>query len=317
MRLLENPSFSFIPTRKIGYMISGTLILLSILSFATRGLEQGIDFLGGTEIVVENVGTLDALEVRASMAEVLDGEPEVKTFGTTGLLIRTASEREVSDIQRDVLAQFQASFPDVSPEVVQTNVVGPRFAADLQRGAIYSVLGALFVIFVYIMLRFEWRYGLGALAAITHDVIIVLGIFSLFQDVLPFSLQIDQAIIAAFLTIVGYSLNDTVVVFDRTREYLNLFKTDPYEEVVNRSMNSTLSRTVVTSVTTLIVTSILLFFGGDVLRGFSFALVLGVIIGTYSSVYVASPIVVDIRLWLEGSEKEESNKYKRKERTRI
>jgi preprotein translocase SecF subunit len=186
--------------------------------------------------------------------------------------------------------------------VVQTDVVGPRFAQDLQRGAIYSVLGALFVIFMYIMLRFEWRYGIGALAAITHDVIIVLGIFSMFQDLLPFSLQIDQAIIAAFLTIVGYSLNDTVVVFDRAREYLNLFKTDPYAEVMNRSINSTLSRTVVTSITTLIVTSILLFFGGDVLRGFSFALVLGVIIGTYSSVFVASPVVVELRHWLEDKD---------------
>lgn len=302
MRLLENPSFSFISNRKIGYLISGTLIVLSLLSFMTRGLEQGIDFLGGTEIVIENVGELDALDVREALAAPLGSQPEVKTFGTTGLLIRTASERDVDDLRRTILAEFETAFPGVSPEVVRTDVVGPRFAEDLQRGAIYSVLGALFVIFVYIMLRFEWRYGLGALAAITHDVIIVLGIFSLFQDLLPFSLQIDQAIIAAFLTIVGYSLNDTVVVFDRSREYLNLFKTDPYEEVINRSINSTLSRTVVTSITTLIVTSILLFFGGDVLRGFSFALVLGVIIGTYSSVFVASPVVVELHNRLEQSD---------------
>lgn len=302
MRLLENPSFSFIPNRKIGYLISGTLIVLSLLSFMTRGLEQGIDFLGGTELVLEDVGELDALNVRAALTEPLGSQPEVKTFGTTGLLIRTAAERDVDDLRRTILSTFETEFPSVSPDVVQTNVVGPRFAQDLQRGAIYSVLGALFVIFMYIMLRFEWRYGIGALAAITHDVIIVLGIFSLFQDLLPFSLQIDQAIIAAFLTIVGYSLNDTVVVFDRTREYVNLFKTDSYDKIVNRSINSTLSRTVVTSLTTLIVTSILLFFGGDVLRGFSFALVLGVIIGTYSSVFVASPVVVELRHWLEDSD---------------
>lgn len=302
MRLLENPNFSFIPNRKIGYIISGTLILLSILSFFTRGLEQGIDFLGGTEFVVENVGELDALDVRASMAQEFGTEPEVKSFGTTGLLIRTAAEEDIEDLREMVMGAFAADFAEANPEIVQTNVVGPRFAADLQRGAIYSVLGALFVIFMYIMLRFEWRYGLGALGAVTHDVIIVLGIFSLFQDVLPFSLQVDQAIIAAFLTIVGYSLNDTVVVFDRTREYVNLFKTDKYMDVVNRSINSTLSRTVVTSITTLIVTSILLFFGGDVLRGFSFALVLGVIIGTYSSVFVASPIVVELRLRAEGED---------------
>ena len=311
MRLLENPSFSFIPNRKIGYLISGTLILLSLLSFMTRGLEQGIDFLGGTEIVLENVGDLDALDVRSALTEPLGSQPEVKTFGTTGLLIRTAADRDVDDLRRTIIAEFESSFPDVSPQVVQTNVVGPRFAQDLQRGAIYSVLGALFVIFVYIMLRFEWRYGIGALAAITHDVIIVLGIFSMFQDLLPFSLQIDQAIIAAFLTIVGYSLNDTVVVFDRAREYLNLFKTDPYAEVMNRSINSTLSRTVVTSITTLIVTAILLFFGGDVLRGFSFALVLGVIIGTYSSVFVASPVVVELRHRLEQSDSKGKRKRAR------
>jgi len=152
---------------------------------------------------------------------------------------------------------------------------------------------------VYILVRFEWRYSMGAVAALVHDVTITLGLFSLLSGIVPFSLQIDQSIIAAFLTIVGYSLNDTVVVFDRIREYANLFKTEEFDEVVNKSINTTLSRTVVTSVTTLIVVTILFIFGGEVLRGFSFALIVGVMIGTYSSVFVASPVVVELRHWEE------------------
>ena len=178
---------------------------------------------------------------------------------------------------------------------------GPPQSVDLKRGAIYAVLGALLVVFLYIMVRFEWRYSLGAVAALVHDVTITLGIFSMLAGIAPFSLQIDQSLIAAFLTIVGYSLNDTVVVFDRVREYVNLFKTEPFDEIVNRSINATLSRTVVTSVTTFIVVTILFLFGGEVLRGFSFALIIGVVIGTYSSVFVASPTIVELERRMEAS----------------
>jgi preprotein translocase SecF subunit len=171
----------------------------------------------------------------------------------------------------------------------------------LKRGAIYAVFGALGVIFLYILVRFEWRYSMGAVAALVHDVTITLGLFSILAGIVPFSLQIDQSIIAAFLTIVGYSLNDTVVVFDRVREYQNLFKTESFPKVVNRSINGTLSRTVVTSTTTLLVTLILFIFGGEVLRGFSFALTFGVVIGTYSSVFVASPVLVELEKRLEKS----------------
>ena len=148
---------------------------------------------------------------------------------------------------------------------------------------------------MYILIRFEWRFSVGAVAALTHDVIITLGLFSLLHHLVPFSLTIDQAIIAAFLTIVGYSLNDTVVVFDRIREYTNLFKTEAYDHIVNRSINNTLSRTVVTSGTTLLVVITLFIFGSEVLRGFAFALAIGIIIGTYSSIFVASPVVVELR----------------------
>jgi preprotein translocase SecF subunit len=299
MRLFENADYVFIPNRTKGYIFSGILLTVAVLSLTFKGLALGIDFQGGMEFVIENTGQLSTVEVREELTGVLGQQPEVKSYGQTGILVRTSAEGETTQIENQIMSTIEQSFAGVSPELVRTDIVGPRFAEDLKRGALYSVLGALFIIFVYILVRFEWRYSIGAVAALIHDVTITLGLFSLLSGVVPFSLQIDQAIIAAFLTIVGYSLNDTVVVFDRIREYANLFKTEAFDEVVNKSINTTLSRTVVTSVTTLIVVSILFIFGGEVLRGFSFALIVGVVIGTYSSVFVASPVVVELRHWEE------------------
>ena len=301
MRLFENPNFSFIPNRRVGYFISGILLLVSIISFSTKGLEQGIDFQGGMEFVLGNTEGLSTVAVRSALEGPLGSQPEVKTFGETGLLVRTSVQGEITAVESRILSTIRSNFEGADPRLEKTDVVGPRFAEDLKRGAIYAVFGALGVIFLYILVRFEWRYSMGAVAALVHDVTITLGLFSILSGLVPFSLQIDQSIIAAFLTIVGYSLNDTVVVFDRVREYQNLFKTESFPEVVNRSINGTLSRTVVTSTTTLLVTLILFIFGGEVLRGFSFALTFGVVIGTYSSVFVASPVLVELEKRLEKS----------------
>lgn len=295
MRIFENATFRFIQSRKTGYFVSGILLLISVISLSTRGLELGIDFKGGMEFVVESSELLDVNEVTTALSGVLEGAPGVKTFGENALLISTASEGEINTIEAAILNQIRTSFPNQTHEVIKTDVVGPRFADDLKRGAIQALLASLLVIFVYIFFRFEWRFSVGAVAALAHDVTITLGLFSLLQGLVPFSLEINQAIIAAFLTIVGYSLNDTVVVFDRIREYSNLFKTDAYDNVVNRSINNTLSRTIITSGTTLLVVSTLFIFGSGALRGFAFALLVGVIIGTYSSIFVASPVVVELR----------------------
>ena len=300
MRIFENASFNIVGSRRKAYMLSGTLLLLSFVSFMVRGLEMGIDFKGGMEFVVESRLVLEATEVRLALADVLGTEPEVKTYSDVGeggdaLLIRTLAGADINEVQQQIVQGIEEAFPGAQPVVIKTDIVGPRFAQDLMRGAIYSIITSLLVIFVYILIRFEWRFGLGAVAALFHDVLITLGIFSMLQGVLPFSLQIDQAIIAAFLTIVGYSLNDTVVIFDRIREFTNLFKTEPYKDVVNRSVNTTLSRTVITSCTTLLVVLTLFIFGGEVLRGFAFAMIFGIIIGTYSSVFVATPIVVELQ----------------------
>jgi preprotein translocase subunit SecF len=305
MRLFENPSFAFIQNRRKAYILSGVLIILSLISLMTRGLETGIDFQGGTEFVMETGVPLDVVQVRGHLTQALGSEPEVKLFGSsTDLLVRTTLVGDIDAIQGQVVSTLTSNFPDARVNVVRTESVGPRFADDLRRGAIYAVFASLFVIFVYITLRFgqilpfrldNVAYPLGAVAALAHDVTITLGIFSMLHHILPFSLTIDQAIIAALLTIVGYSLNDTVVVFDRIREFSNIFKTERFDLLVNRSINATLSRTVVTSVTTLLVLLTLFIFGGEVLRGFAFALIIGVLIGTYSSIFVASPVVVELK----------------------
>ena len=295
MRIFENANFAFVESRKKGYIISAILILASFASLAIHGLEMGIDFQGGMEFVIETDNSIDATEARSGLGGFLGAEPEVKTFGTNALLVRTLPDQSITAAQAQILNGFQTLYPNSNPRVLKTDIVGPRFAQDLKRGALYSVFGSLLVIFVYILLRFEWRFGVGAVTALFHDVIITLGVFSAFHGFVPFSLQIDQTIIAAFLTIVGYSLNDTVVVFDRIREYTGLFKTENYHKVVNKSINNTLSRTIITSSTTLLVVLVLFIFGGEVLRGFAFALIVGILIGTYSSIYVAAPVVVELR----------------------
>jgi preprotein translocase subunit SecF len=296
MRLFEDPKFEFIQNRKIGYIISGVLVLMSIGAIVFKGLNFGIDFRGGTEIVVSFEGNSpDVVEIRSILGDPLGAAPEVKTFGAD-VIIRTDTELEGTALTRTILETMATSYPDNPSIIIKTDIVGPRFAEDLRDAAAMSIFFALGIIFVYVLIRFKkWYFSLGAVAALFHDVLITLGLFVLLYDILPFSLDIDQAIIAAFLTIVGYSLNDTVVVFDRIRENSLIFKTEAFDKMVNRSINNTLSRTVVTSMTTLIAVGVLFLFGGEVLKGLSFALILGVILGTYSSIFVASSLLVDLQ----------------------
>lgn len=295
MRIFENANYDFIGFRKKAYILSGIFIVISLISFAVRGIEMGIDFQGGMEFVVEANEDLPVAPVRSVLADALGDEPEVKTFGSNALLIRTSDDGDINAVQSQILETLAAEYPNANPTLQKTDIVGPRFAEDLKRGALYSVLGSLLVIFVYVLIRFEWRFGATAVLALFHDVIVTLGVFSLLQGVLPFSLQIDQTLIAAFLTIVGYSINDTVVIFDRIREYTNLYKTMPYATLVNRAINSTLSRTIITSLSTLFVILVLFIFGGEVLRGFAFAVGFGIIAGSYSTIFVAAPLMLELR----------------------
>jgi SecD/SecF fusion protein len=265
-----------------------------------QGVNYGIDFKGGYSYVVEFDRTVSTAEVRESLSEPLDGEPQVKTFGspntvkiTSDYMINSTKDN-ASDIVR---SQFASGLSEVSNnyKIQSTQKVGPTIAEDIKTSAYWAVLFSLIVIFLYIFLRFQkWQYGLGALAAVFHDVLVVLGLFSLLKAVMPFSMKIDQAFIAAILTVVGYSINDTVVVYDRIREKLNIHKKSPFLETVNKALNETLSRTFITSATTLIVILILFLFGGEMIRGFSFALLIGILVGTYSSLFVSSNVVVEL-----------------------
>jgi preprotein translocase subunit SecF len=301
MRWFETPDFNFLKAHQIAYYVSGILIVASIIGVLTKGLQYGIDFKGGKEFVLEFEQPVDVLDIRGGLAEPLDGTPVVKRFGSPqDILIRTDNPQDITTVQTLILDTVSEIYPENPASVIKTNIVGARFAEDLKRGALNAIIFALIVIFIYIFIRFKnWTFSAGAVTALFHDVLIVVGVFTFFSDIAPFSMQIDQSIIAAFLTIVGYSLNDTVVVFDRIRENNLLYKTMDHDEMVNKSLNDTLSRTVITSVTTFFVVTILFIFGGEVLKGFSFALMLGVIIGTYSSLFVASSMVVELQRWRE------------------
>ncbi|MFT5666564.1 MAG: SecD/SecF fusion protein [Vicingaceae bacterium] len=295
-----NLKLNFIPKRKTYYIISSVLILAGIASFVTKGLSYGVDFNGGRSYLVSFDETVSTSEVRNALSGAFEAAPEVKTFGsdnqvkiTTSFMIN--SEDATADDQVETLLMEGIKVVGTNAKILSSQKVGPTIADDIKNSSILAILFSLVVIFLYILLRFrKWQFGLGAVAAIFHDVIIVLAVFSIFWGILPFSLDIDQAFIAAILTVVGYSINDTVVVFDRIREYLNSYKKREMEEVVNEALNSTLSRTINTSLSTFFVLLMIFIFGGEVIRGFAFALLVGVAVGTYSSLCVAAPIVVDL-----------------------
>ncbi len=297
MKWFETPSYDFIRAQKIMYVISGFLFIGSILAVLTMGLNYGIDFRGGKEYVFEFENNVDVVEIRTELTEVLGTSPELKLFGSpSDILVRTDAEGDIGEVQNLITSTLSELYPDNPVSVIKTDIVGPRFAEDLKMAAINSILFAMAVIFIYILIRFKgWYFSAGAVAALIHDVIIVLGIFTVIEPLVNFNVTIDQALIAAFLTIVGYSLNDTVVVFDRIRENSLIYKTMDFKDMINKSLNDTLSRTVITSVTTLFVVTVLFIFGGEVLKGFAFALVIGVILGTYSSLFVASSFVVELQ----------------------
>jgi len=297
MKWFESPTYDFIKGQKIMYVVSGVLFVSSIIAVLTMGLNYGIDFRGGKEFVFDFENNVEVTEIRSALTEPLGGTPELKLFGSESeILLRTDAEGDISVIQNLILSNLQELYPDNPVRVIKTDLVGPRFAEDLKIAAINSILFAVAVVFIYILIRFKgWYFSAGAVAALIHDVVIVLGIFTVIEPIVNFNVTIDHALIAAFLTIVGYSLNDTVVVFDRIRENSLIYKTMEFKDMINKSLNDTLSRTVITSVTTLFVVTVLFIFGGEVLKGFAFALVIGVILGTYSSLFVASSIVVELQ----------------------
>jgi SecD/SecF fusion protein len=298
----KGANFAFVKNRFKFYILSGAFILIGIGSMVTRGFNYGVDFQGGRTFVVRYDQKVESEKVREALTTTLNKETVVKTFGTSGNQVSVTSTYMIDDNTAAGEAKVQQKLTEGLSkvpgkfEIMSQQKVGPTIASDLKTSAVYAVLFAILIISIYILIRFrKWQFSLGAMIATAHDALLVLSFFSIFKDVLPFSLDIDQKFIAAILTVIGYSINDTVVVFDRIREYLNLHhaKTDNPEEVINQAINSTLSRTIITALTVIFVLVVLFIFGGDVIRGFSFALLIGVCFGTYSSICVATPVIVD------------------------
>lgn len=368
MRIFENLNFDFLGKRKIFYYISAAMFVLGALNIAFRGLNFGIDFKGGSEIVLQFEKTIQIGEIRNLTDDLGLGNVEVKTFGgETGVLIRTELQQIPAELYPQVVQNFNkeilAVIPDVQFTIVDSSFtsvtysfpnpdtttmiieqlalagfnvsriaddtantqmiaslgisdwikenfreqmkdnpfrvlredrVGPKIGDELKRDAVIAVIFSLIAILIYLGFRFKFVFAVGAVAALFHDVLITIGLYSVLYDVIPgLNLEIDLTVVAAFLTLVGYSINDTVVVFDRVRENMKIHKTMDLQEVINKSINQTMSRTIITGVTTLLTLFVLLLIGGDVLRAFAFTLFFGIIIGTYSSIFVASAFVLD------------------------
>ena len=317
MRLRLVPAetnINFFRFARITFGASILAVIASIVLFLTMGLNFGIDFRGGTTIRTESVEQVDVAAYRAALDALDLGDVSItEVFDPTFredqnvAQIRIQAQEGEESASVETVAAVEAALQSVDPSITFPAVesVGPKVSGELIRAAILAVTGALVAIVIYIWLRFEWQFSVGAVATLVHDVAITIGIFSLFQ------IKFDLAIIAALLTIVGYSINDTVVVFDRTRENLRKYKTKPLVEVLNLSANETLSRTVMTSFTTLLALLALLVLGGDVIRGFVFAITWGIIVGTYSSIYVAKNVVLMLgvkRDW-SGTDKPKGNRF--------
>lgn len=314
--IFSNLSIDWLGKRKIAYGISSLIIVLGIVSFFTRGFDLGVDFKGGYSYnVTFDSKVTDAEGLRNALAPAFEGKtPVVKVVDTdntfnvvTDYLIddegTEAADKVMLALYNGVnsLAGGNVNFeefknPDgIGTHVTSSSKVGATIADDIKVSAYYAAIFALLLIFLYIFIRFsKWQYSMGAVAALFHDTLIVLSLFSLLHGILPFSLEIDQAFIAAILTVIGYSINDTVIIFDRIREFLNVYNKSDKTEVINRAINSTVSRTIITSMTTLFVIAILFIFGGSSIKGFAFALLMGIIVGTYSSVFIATPVLSDL-----------------------
>ena len=310
---LKNTHFDFISARKVSYIVSGALILISLVSIFTKGFTYGVDFTGGRTYVVRFDKPVTAEEIRQAAIAEFDGAVEVKQFGGESQMKITTqykNNEESSDVDAEVEGKlYNALIPFFAEKmsidefkstlgnpngIISSDKVGPTIANDIKRDAVIAVILALMVIFAYIAFRFKgWTWGLGGVVSLAHTAIIVIGFFSLFSGILPFNLDVDQTFIAAILTIIGYAINDNVVIFDRIREYRTLHPNTDIKTNTNLALNATLTRTVNTSVSTLVTMLAIAIWGGESIRGLAVALILGILIGTYASIFIGTPVMYD------------------------
>jgi len=296
----QNINYDFVKNRFKFYSVSGVIIIIGLISMFTKGFTLGVDFKGGWSYVVKIDDAKTNDQVREALKGAFGGAPEVKTMGgdnkfkiTTTYLIEDQSE----NVAEQVTGKLEEGFKNagIKYEVLSSSKVGPTIANDIKQASIIATIIALIGIGLYVLVRFKkWQYALGAIIALAHDVLMMLSFYSIFDGILPFAMEVDQNFIAAVLTIIGFSINDTVVVFDRVREYLGTHHHETNKKmIINDALNKTLNRTFITSLTVLMVTLVLFIFGGEVIKGFTFALLVGTVWGVYSSIGIATPIVID------------------------
>ena len=287
----DNTSIAFIEKRFVALIFSAVLIVGSLSLLGVKGLNLGIDFLGGILVEVKTDGPADVASLRNKISNLGLGEVSIQEFGAPDdVLIRVQRQKGGDAQQQEAVAIISEAIKAEVIEFRRTETVGPTVGAELKEAAILAVLMAIGAILLYVWFRFEWQFGLGAVIALSHDVLATIGLFSLL------GLEFNLASVAALLTIAGYSINDTVVIYDRVRENMRRYKSMPLTNLFNKSINETLARTVMTSVTTLLALLALVLLGGEVIRGFSIALIFGVLIGTYSSVALAVPTLLYLRI---------------------
>ncbi|MBN2031591.1 protein translocase subunit SecF [bacterium] len=309
MQFLQSVHIDYISKRKKAYFISISLLIIGIVSYIVRGgPNYGIDFKGGTSILIEFEKTITTQDIRDALIPAGYGNSEIKSFGTQNqyiIYIGQQKELSASEMVGQIQQAISASITDVPYEILETDSVGPKIGQELRKAMVMAILIALLLMLIYIGWRFEFVFAVGAVIALFHDVLITLGIFIL----LNYELSLKE--IAAFLTIVGYSMNDTIIVYDRIRENLKIYRSDDLNVILNRSINTTMSRTVITSLTTFVVVLSLFIFGSEVIKGFAFVMLVGIIIGTYSSIFVASPVVFEWQMRHGGRQKLKMAKKKR------
>ncbi|MFC1659356.1 protein translocase subunit SecF [Pseudomonadota bacterium] len=295
-RLLKNTNLNFVKTHKIAFFISVVLIFFSFFSIITRGFNFGIGFSGGVLIEAEIKEKIAILEVRKVLSQEDFRSFNIQEVGENGVMIRVSPQDQVKDQTKTatkIKESLDKNFPNQF-EYRKTDFVGPQVGAELIKKGVMALVISFTIMMFYIWVRFDWQFGVGAVLALVHDVILTMGLFSFIQ------LEFDLTSIAAILTIVGYSVNDSVVIYDRIREYLRKYKKKEIEEILNLSINSTLSRTILTAGSTIVALLALVFLGGEVLRSFSIAVLFGVIIGTYSSIYISAPVLLYMKITRDG-----------------
>ncbi|MDZ7330885.1 MAG: protein translocase subunit SecF [candidate division KSB1 bacterium] len=286
MRIIKETNINFMGMTKAAIIGSVILISLGIISLIIKGgPKYGIDFTGGVSLGLKFEQPIRVGEVRSILSGIGFGNSEIKAFATGNeILIRLQQQEDMDLISNKIIEELRNKLANNPFEIRSKDTVGPRIGSELRNDAIKAIIISLILILIYISWRFEFRFAVGAVVALFHDVLITLGLFSIFN------FEVSLSVVAAFLTLVGYSLNDTIVVFDRIRENLKVMRKESSLTIFNKSINQTLSRTILTALTTLFVVTIIFFFGGEVIHGFSFALLVGIIVGTYSSIFIASPV---------------------------